>query len=319
MNSPGEREIRPPEGDRANFRLRRFRPRQDVPGVGRTLLTVLVHPSLLKRGLRCVSIILRKFFLFQYRAALFPRLPLSRVEHALDNKIPFNPNFIRIYLDFTGFWIRIVGFLCRYGKEGRALATDFIASITGLYPFALEVYSKNLSTTARPRYKKSFHFRLVYLLDPHLMCIPSLHVMLMVHSYTGFRRCLRQLGEEEALGGLAEKIFKGAVVITEAILYVKQHSVNCIAAALYAMSRYDPSLFCAADAETFVRSLFGYKRAEDISGEYARFYKGPLIQTEDTAALREYILSLYRFFMDSKGPDWTMPLLDFLKTLPVEK
>jgi len=284
--------------------------------MGRTVLNVLIHPRLLFRAIRCISVIIRKFFLFQYRSALFPHIPVSRAEHSLDDRIPFNPGFIRIYLDFTAFWIRIVGFLSIYhGKRGRLLAADFIASITRLYTFAFQVYQKNLSTTDRPRYKKGFHFRLIHLTDPHLMCIPSLHVMLMVHSYTIFRHCIRCLGEEEALRSLAGKVFSGALVITEAVLYVKQHSINCIAAALYAMNQFDPALFSGDDAEVFVYGLFGTK---DIPDEYAPFYTGQLVDPKDTAWLREHIISLYRFFMETKTADWTVPLLEFLKTLPLE-
>ncbi|MCL1815819.1 MAG: hypothetical protein FWG27_08395 [Treponema sp.] len=287
-----------------------------LPGVGWTALTVLIHPLLLKRGLRCISTVLRKFFFFQYRSALFPHLPVSRVEHTLDDKIPFNPLFIRIYLDFSAFWIRILGFLCRHGKQGRVLAADFITSITDLYSFAFLVYSKNLSTTDRPRYKKGMRFRLVHLLDPHLMCVPSLHVMLVIHGYTVLRRFLYCLGKESELNGLAEKTFKGAQAIAEAILYVKQHSINCIAASLYAMRHFDSSLFSAADAEVFVQGLFSTEEAEDIPGEYAPYYKGPLIQAKDMECLRKHIMELYGFFMNSDNNDWTAPILNFFKTLP---
>ena len=292
------------------------RPSRGTPGTAASLAAVLVRPALFRRGMRCISVIARKFFLFQYRAVLFPRLPVSSVDHPLDAAVPFNPGFIRVYLDFTGFWIRIAGFLCRYGKAGRAMAGEFIGSITDLYLFALEVYSKNLSTTARPRYRGSLLFRIVHALDPHLMCVPSLHVMLMIHSYTAFRRCLSRLGEEEAQRPLDDAIFRGAVVITEAILYVKQHSVNCVAATLYAMSRFDPSLFGDAEAETFVNSLFAAGGAEDVPAEYAPYYKGPLIQPPEIPALREYILTLYRTFAGQRDPRWAEPLLEFLKAQP---
>ena len=297
-----------------------------LPGVGRTILAVLICPPLLTRGIRCIWIILTRFFLFQYRSALFPRLPVSRVEHPLDELIPFNPCFIRIYLDFIAFWIRIIGFLSiGHGKRGRTLAADFIVSITKIYTFAFQVYRKNLSTTDRPAqclgwYKKNIRFLLVHLVDPHLMCIPSLHVMLVVHSYTAFRHYLRCLGEEKILKNLAEKVFKGALNITEAVLYVKQHSVNCIAAALYAMNRFDPALFTNDDAETFIQGLFRTGEAEDISCEYLPFYAEPrftnikLVLPNDAAGLRKHIVDLYRIFCEKENADWTVPLLEFLHT-----
>ncbi|MCL1928887.1 MAG: hypothetical protein FWG07_08875 [Treponema sp.] len=288
------------------------------PGIGKTVIVVLLHPGLFFRGIRCICTILNKFFLFQFRSALFPRIPVSRVDHILDEHIPFNPRFVGIYLDFTAFWIRIAGFFSiGYGKTGRKLAANFITSVTNLYIFAFQIYRKNLSTTARPLYKKGFHFKLIHLVDPHLMCVPSLHVMLMVHSYTVFRNCIQKLGEEETLHMLAEKVFKGAMAIIEAVLYVKQHSVNCIAAALYAMCRFDPELFSSADAEHIVYSLFDTGGSGDIPPEYVRYYCEPFVDPQDIIKIREQILTLYRHFTETNSADWTIPILEYLKTMPL--
>jgi hypothetical protein len=245
-------------------------------------------------------------------------IPVSRAEHILDERIPFNPQFINIYLDFVAFWIRIAGFLCfRYGKEGIKMAGEFIDSITELYHFAFRIYEKNLSTTARPGYIRNIRFALIHLFDPHLMCIPSLHVMIVIQSYTRFRFYVRTMGEEELLRPLTDKVFKGAIVITEAVLYIKQHSINCIAAALYVMNRFESSFFTTADAEAFVYGLFRTKEAPDIPVEYAPFYKGDLIQSGDIPWLREHIMSLYRFFLESaQGDNWETPILEFLRRLP---
>ncbi|MDR2663697.1 MAG: hypothetical protein LBC31_11945 [Treponema sp.] len=282
-----------------------------------TILRILTHPLLLIRGLRCILIIVNNFFLFQFRAALFPgRIPVSRAEHVLDERIPFNPRFVRIYLDFVSFWIRAAEFLCvRYGKRGVALAADFIDSIAELYTAAMGIYAKNLSTTGRPRCGE-FRFRIIHLFDPHLMCIPSLHVMIVIRTYTKLRGYVRSMGEEEALRPLTEKIFRGALVITEAVLYIKQHSINCIAAALYCMNRLDPEGFSTADAEDFVYGLFRTEEAPDIPPEYAPFYTEPLVGTGDIPWLREHIIGLYRVFLEPGEPDWTKPILDYLNHLP---
>ena len=289
------------------------------PGVGRTILTVLIHPGLLSRGIRCFFTILYKFFLFQYCAAHFLRLPVSRVDNALDDVIPFNPGFVRIYLDFTAFWIRIAGFLSiGYGKKGRRYAADFISSITNLYSFTFQIYRKNLSTTARPLYKKGFHFRLIHLVDPHLMCIPSLHVMLVAHSYAAFRYYLRCLGETETQRMLEEKVFNGALAITEAVLYVKQHSINCIAATFYTMNCFNSQLFTIADAEKFMYSLFKDKTINDIPKEYVPYYSEPFVCPDDIVLLRDFILNLYRHFTEKNNDDWTVPIFEFLKTFPLK-
>jgi len=293
----------------------------------RTIFAVLIHPSLFWRGLYCIGVILSKFFFFQYKAALFPRkIPVSRVEHPLDDLIPFNPNFVRIYLDFVAFWVRIVGFLAVRSKQGGVkMAAEFIASITRLYFFALEIYGKNLSTTERPNYTETFRFKLIHAVDPHLMCIPSLHVMIVIHGYTAFRHYARELGEEDALQGLAESVYAGALAITQAILYIKQHSINCVAAALYTMRRFDTSLFSAKDAETFVGDLFrlapeGNPASTDprlaaLPADYAFGFSGPQVSPADIPKFNEHIMGLYRSFLDVEAADWTEPVLKFLASL----
>ena len=200
------------------------------------------------------------------------------------------------------------------------MAGEFIASISGIYNFAFLIYRKHLSTTARPSYKKGPFFRLVHLVDPHLMCIPSLHAMLMIHSYTSFRNFIRRMGEEAELAGLIEKIFCGAVVITEAVLYVKQHSINCIAASLFAMNHYTSgseshSLFDASLAESFLFSLF---RIKDIPPEYAAFYKEPFTEPENISILHKEMLTIYRNFQKPENKDWIANIVRFLESCPLK-
>jgi hypothetical protein len=139
------------------------------------------------------------------------------------------------------------------------------------------------------------------------MCIPSLHVMVMILSYTRFRRILGGFGGGEALEAQIEEVNAGAALITEAILYVKQHSVNCVSAAMYAMSRFDPALFPRQEAERFVSRLFVPRGAL------------PGISAADGEIIRDHIIALYRHFMDESpapGEPWEKPLLRFLQGLP---
>jgi hypothetical protein len=267
------------------------------------ILQVILNPALSRIGFRCFKRIIYNFFFLQYKAALLRTVPVSRVDHPLDAKIPFLPEWVGIYLDFTFFWIRITGFILnRYGTRGERLLGDFIDSMGRLYVFAAEVYTRNLSTTRRPRYLGSLRFILIHAADPHLMCIPSLHVMVMIRSYTGFAAIVRRLGDEEALAPRLLEGRRGALAITEAILYVKQHSVNCIAASMYAMSCFDFS-FPSGEAEDFASGLF--------TGP------GP-ISPENRAAIRDHILGLYRRFLKEgeNASSWKEPLLRFLGALP---
>jgi hypothetical protein len=137
------------------------------------------------------------------------------------------------------------------------------------------------------------------------MCIPSLHVMAMIFSYTRFREILRSFGDESSLAPQIDEVCSGAALITEAILYVKQHSVNCVSAAMYAMSRFDPALFPPAEAEVFVSRLF--------VSPVARSPVAPA----DREILRDHIITLYRHFMDDSHPGepWDAPLIRFLREL----
>jgi hypothetical protein len=248
--------------------------------------------------LRCVRIILYYFFYPQFKAAFLPgRIPVTRMDHPLDGEIPFNPRWVGIYLDFVSSWVRMTGFLLgRFGRKAAAPALDFIETMGSLYTLASEVSRKNLSTTSRPRYYKRPRFLLIHAADPHLMCVPSLHVMIVIRTYTKFRAIAKELGESN-LACQTEEVRQRALDITEAILYVKQHSVNCIPAAMYVMTRFDPRLFGAEEAEDFVSALFTRPRSP-----------------EKSAAIRAYIMLRYRQFLaeGAAAKDWKEPLLKFL-------
>jgi hypothetical protein len=274
---------------------------------GRTILLILGSPVLRGAGINCFKSIFRNFFFLQYKAALLPgRVPVTSVDHPLDAKIPFIPRWVDIYLDFIAFWLRSLGFLLnRYGRRALDTVKDFICSMDRLYGFSAVVYAQNFSTTERPWYIARPRFLLIHLTDPHLMCIPSLHVMVVIRTYTKFREMVRNLGDEAAMGSEIEELRRGAVRITEAILHVKQHSVNCVAAAMYAMTRFDPPLFPRLEAEDFASRLF--RSSESIL-------------PGDAAVIRNHIIDLYRSFLDDaqKTPDapWEGPLLRFLQSLP---
>jgi hypothetical protein len=262
-----------------------------------TVLKILCKARLRKAGSRCVKTIIYYFFFLQSKAAFLPgRIPVTRVDHPLDKEIPFNPRWVNVYLDFVSSWIRMLGFLLtRFGRKAEEPALDFIETMSRLYMLAAEVYQKNLSTTNRPRYYKRPRFVLIHATDPHLMCVPSLHVMIVIRTYTKFRAMLKDLGEDAA--AQVEEVRQLALDITEAILYVKQHSVNCIPAALYTMTRFDPDLFSAEEAEDFVSMLFTKPLSPKASD-----------------AIRAYIIARYRQFLaeGQNSDDWKEPLLKFL-------
>jgi hypothetical protein len=259
------------------------------------------------------------FFFSQHKAHFLPgRIPVTNVDHPLDKKIPFTPSWIKIYIDFAKFWIRMLSYILRrYGRKAYAPASEFIAGMAELYEFAAVVYRKNLSTTTRPFYIKRPLFMVIHMLDPHLMCIPSLHVMVVIYTYTSFAKIVKLFGEEEKLKEQVLEMKYGALAIIQAILYVKQHSINCIAAALYAMDCFSNELFPTQEADKLMALLFSPipdfgVHTKNVHPSYAPKTKLPdAVQNE----IKEYILNLYRRFLAERNSakTWIEPLLRFLE------
>ncbi|MDR1239505.1 MAG: hypothetical protein LBK27_05285 [Treponema sp.] len=262
--------------------------------------TVFGNPFLRKIAVKTIGTMFYQFFFRQYRAALFPgRVPVTPVDHDLDAKIPFAPSWGAVYLDFVAFWIRALSFLFRaYGRRIYQKAGDFIETMGLLYAFAAEVYKKNFSTTRRPFYIARPRFLLIHMVDPHLMCVPSLHVMVVIRTYTKFRAIVRDMGDEIRFAPQIAELKNGALAISEAILFVKQHSVNCIAAAMYAMTCFMEDLFPEEEAEDFCSRLFVQSLPPD-----------------DGELVRRHIISLYREFLSGRDPskNWGNPLINFLR------
>jgi hypothetical protein len=289
------------------------------------MLRLLTHPALNKAAWRCFYSIFYNFFFLQYKAALKPgRVPVSSVDHELDNAIPFSPKWVGIYLDFVPFWLRICGLLLKtYRKRAIPAVNEFVTSMGRVYSVAAEVYVQNLSTTKRPRYLATPRFALIHAFDPHLMCIPSLHVMVVVRAYTKFRAIVRAFGDEQSMAHELDEAWKGAIIITESLLYVKQHSVNCVAAALYTMTRFEEALFLPEEARRFVSALFktgaacGASERNEGRDVHAGIPIPPETQpdAEQRASIETYIWDLYRRFLDEgkTSASWEEPLLRFLR------
>jgi hypothetical protein len=281
--------------------------------------------SMRPTAIRCISSIFYHFFFCQYRSAWLPgRVPVSNVDHPLDSKVPFVPAWVTIYLDFVPFWMRMLTFLLRrYGRRAYDSVRGFMESMGKLYTFAAEVYQKNLSTTVRPFYIARPRFFLIHLADPHLMCIPSLHVMAVIRTYTQFAAILRSLNEAENAAAYIAEIKQGALAITQAILFVKQHSVNCIAAAMYAMTRFDETLFPPEEAEAFAALLFSdppsVSPENPVKNNAVHPSAAPRtkLPPSDIAEIKAHIISLYRRFLaegkEEPARSWTAPLLRFLQ------
>ena len=188
-----------------------------------------------------------------------------------------------------------------------------------LYAFAAEVYKRNMSTTKRPFYIARPRFMVIHMLDPHLMCIPSLHVMVVIHTYLQFIEAAKKLGAQNELKEQTIELKHGALAISQAILFVKQHSVNCIPAALYGMTCFCPDLFPPEEAQKFTDLLFSPPPEADKETKKNKVHPSaaPItkINAQDQILIKSHIMTLYNKFLEEKktSKEWYEPLLKFLK------
>jgi hypothetical protein len=264
----------------------------------------LILKPLWKTYFPAIKSILYNFFYLQYKAVLFPKTArVSWVDHPLDKDIPFTPSWINVYMDFSPFWIRTQAFLAdAFGAAANPHIASFVRGIGELYAYAALVYRRNFSTTRRPFYIGKPGFISIHILDPHLMCIPSLHVMVVIMTYTKMRQILGILDSKNQYTDEIELVRRRALDITESILYVKQHSINCIAAALYAMTCFDRNLFPVSEAHDFVDGLFVNGGTDSRPS------------SASIASIKKHILDLYHTFLEARWQCkcWEQPLLDFL-------
>lgn len=233
----------------------------------------------------------------------FYKIPIVKVDHPLDKKIPFTPSKVYVYMDFVPLFLRPVSMLLqRYGlKKATPICNEWFTATTTLYRRAGDMYRHTLSTTERPVYKENSHFRTIHRLDPHLLCVPSLHIALISLTTVFFKKKFKEVGlsEAEAFQKNTE-IYNEAIEIAEAVLYIKQHSVNCIPSALYMTTKLFPELFTPNDATNFINDMF---------------LTAPTIGVSDCAAIKEHISFMYeRFLLEGIGAnDWREPVIRWIE------
>lgn len=233
------------------------------------ILVVLGSPRLLWALLSFLGTALRRFFFdqFAYRFKLRPgssnKPKLRNVEHPLDATIPVRYETIGVYLTFIQLWISAISYLRRcLGPSFNADFIEFLAGLQRCYSDASGVYGRCLSTTTRPAQAPSLRFAFVYAVDPHLFCVPSLHVLVVCYTYKKLEDLLSARDDYEVFKPELVAVKARAVAITESILYVRQHSVNCIPTALSMLSVILPS-YDEIEAKAFLAELF--KDDDDIS------------------------------------------------------
>lgn len=257
----------------------------------------------LKPLCRFLRTVLLDFFLLQYSEKLrLRRIPVVHVGDPLDEKIPYRPDKSDTYLDFIHFWIRPLAFIIRRFGVRRALphCACFMSAIQQAYAEAARVYRFRMSTTVRPPHGGNRNMRTIHRIDPHYLCVPSLHVAIVTLTWCFFDGVFRRenLPEDERSRRSAE-LYDGAVEIAEAVLYVKQHSVNCVPAALYMMTHLQDGNFGIEQATRFINDLLA--KADDVP-------------PDDKRQIAEHIHYMFeRLILEGcNEDDWAVPVKRWL-------
>lgn len=259
---------------------------------------VALHPSIWPHLARFLRTVIADFFWLQFSQKLkIRRIKVVQIDHALDTAVPFAPQKIDTYLDFVNFWIRPLSLLVKKRPAHAArYFCRYLELINMTYAQAARFYKFRMSTTHRPKGFANAQIFIVKMLDPHFLCVPSLHVSVMVLAYAFFKDAFRaeDFTETECLF-YTNELKRGAIEIAETVLYVKQHSVNCIAAALYMMNYILEDRFTIQDAVNFINALFA--ESEDITAENKR-------------RINEHLLMLFeQLLLEGKNEtDWIVPL-----------
>ena len=271
-----------------------------------SVLAVFFRTLAFKKTRKAFSVylctVLRDFFFLQFSVKFgFKKIPVLNVDHPLDETVPFTPEKVSVYLDFVAFWIRPLGYIGkRFGIDAqRKYTEDFLRLVDDCYRHAAEVYRFRMTTTKRPRYLKG-KFLTIHLFDPHYLCVPSLHVIIVVLAYTFYRKAFAELHmQKDEMDTLNAELYAEAVEITETVLYIKQHSVNCIPAALYTMTRITPAEVTTTEVTRFIESLFA---------------NAPTISAQNADKIRMHISDLYeRLFLEGcHDSSWAAPIQRFL-------
>lgn len=271
-------------------------------------ILIPIHIITLKPLLFYLKTVITEFFLLQFKVKWGRRkATIALVSDSIDGDIPYLPEKSDIYLDFINFWIRSLNFtVLRLGRQ-KALPhlAKFMAALGTTYHEAERIYKRRMSTTPRPPAGNNKNMKTIHRLDPHLLCVPSLHVGVVVLTYSFFTDVFRQEGlSQEEQEQYSKELWDGAVEITETVLYVKQHSVNCIPAALYMMTHLLKDQFTIQDATNFIDCLF-------VDSSHIPALQGQTI--------RNHIHYMYdRLLLEGcNEEDWIVPVLRWLMTQPV--
>lgn len=176
----------------------------------------------------------------------------------------------------------------------------FLYLLNKTYKEAAKMYRFSMTTTNRPVCLKNRKFLWIYITDPHLLCVPSLHISIIALVCIFYREALKEPEfTEEEQKVYWDEIFSDGIKIAESVLYIKQHSVNCIPAALYMMTHIVRPYFTAEDGIAFLEAMFKDDKR---------------ITAEQKHSISEYMNFIYeRFLLEGVAEqDWRKPVQRWL-------
>ena len=271
----------------------------------RSIGLIITRRPLLCRGAAVLKAAVTEFFVPQFVSRLIPGIrPIAELQHPLDSSIPFVPDQIRRYLGYLTVWLKTLQYLHRtFGKPALPAIERMMRDVTRLYYACGSVYRRCQSTTTSRRTRPLDPcFLMIQLFDPHLHCIPSLHVLTICYNYHQAARASTGLGGDDAAGNsAAAQAYRSALRITESVLLVKQHSLLDIGPSLFLLSRMFPD-YNDEQIRRFVSDLFA---------------DGRLVDVRLAGRIREAILDSYRDMLDLErrraGAQPTDLVVEFLK------
>ena len=228
-------------------------------GVGASIRLILSHRRLRKVGVQVFKAAVREFFIPQFESRLFlSNRPVAVMSHPLDDSLPFLPHLFRRYLGYITVWLKTLSCLYRiFGKDALGHIEQMMRDVVLIYDAAGRVYRRcQTTTTSRRSAPANPYFLLIAVFDPHLHCIPSLHVLTICYNYYQTRNIAARLDPCNASGSaLVAQSYTAALRITEATLLVKQHSLVDIGPSLFLLSRLFPG-YDEKEIRRFVSDLF---------------------------------------------------------------
>ena len=243
---------------------------------------VLSSRNLIKIGWKLVKDIIYYFFYLQFETRRKPeKRDVVYVDHPLDSTIPFRPGDVKKYMFFIPLWMKSISFYRRsFGKTAEKETGRFLDELRLLYKNAGYVYNRLSSTTRRPGPSAKLTFYIIHLTDPHLHCVPSLHVAVVLYNYLKMREMLSR--EEDRFGEYESEIEycrREALAIIDTILTVKQHSINCVSAGLFFINTLHPE--------------FTRDECRKVCSDLLSTVDENISSRED---IREYTLELFNWF-----------------------